>query len=59
MPRSSNTTTVGAATKGATSLKTVIPMWAVNKLGIKAGDKLDWDLDKVGDEWVLLVKVAE
>jgi len=34
-------------------------MWAVNKLGIKAGDKLDWDLDKVGDEWVLLVKVAE
>jgi hypothetical protein len=49
-----HTTLTNASTK-IESLRTTVPKSIVNFLKLKAGDKLDWDLQAHGDKMILIV----
>ena len=38
------------------SLRTVIPISILKKLELNEGDFIDWDLDKDGDCWIVVVR---
>ena len=44
------------AHSSAESLRTTIPAHVVRQLGLVGRDHLDWRIDKVGDEWVVVVR---
>lgn len=39
-----------------TSVRTTIPAHIADKLGLDAGDTLDWDLDKIDGVWVAVFR---
>lgn len=57
--RSVEITTVARAHTKYTGLKTAIPATFARELGLEAGDKLGWELDKDGDLKVLIIKKLE
>ena len=44
MPSTSNETTVVAVGGKGRSVRTVIPLWVVQQMKIKVGDKISWNL---------------
>jgi hypothetical protein len=48
--------TLGIAKTGTTSLRVTVPEGIVAFLDLKAGDKLDWRMEVVSDERVVVVK---
>jgi len=48
--------TLGTAKTGTTSLRATVPEGIVAFLELKAGDKLEWRMEIVGDERVATVK---
>jgi|TARA_R110000824_G_scaffold87524_1_gene215750 hypothetical protein len=44
MPATSNQTTVVAVGGSGRSVRTVIPLWVCEQMGISAGDKISWNL---------------
>tara|TARA_R110000824_G_scaffold400338_1_gene607639 strand:- start:7114 stop:7299 length:186 start_codon:yes stop_codon:yes gene_type:complete len=44
MPATSNQTTVVAVGGSGRSVRTVIPLWICEQMGIKVGDKISWNL---------------
>lgn len=49
-------TSVSSAKSASDSLRTTIPMFVTKRLDLAAKDRLDWEIDKVGDEWVAVVR---
>jgi len=48
--------TIGIAKTGTTSLRVTVPEGIVAFLDLKAGDKLDWKMEIIDDERVVIVK---
>lgn len=48
--------TLGIAKTGTTSLRATVPEGIVAFLELKAGDKLDWKMDIVNGERIVIVK---
>ncbi len=44
-------TVVVSATSNSISLRTTIPLFVVNQLGLKEGDSVEWSVDKENNEW--------
>ena len=53
-----NLTVATLAHSSSESLRTTIPAHVVRQLGLGSRDHLDWRIDKVGDEWVVVVRRA-
>ena len=51
-----NETVASLAVSRSSSLRTTIPAHIVQKLGLEHGGHLDWDIDKVGGEWVATIR---
>jgi hypothetical protein len=49
-------TTLGIATTGKDSLRTIVPMSIIKHFKLIAGDKLDWDFFVKDGEIVLIVR---
>ena len=45
-----------AAANTTNSMKITIPMAIVKKLELEEGDILEWDLDKKGEDWIVIVR---
>lgn len=56
MLKMSLTSTVGVARTGSTSLRATIPEGIVAFLDIKAGDQLEWRMEFVDNERIVIVK---
>jgi bifunctional DNA-binding transcriptional regulator/antitoxin component of YhaV-PrlF toxin-antitoxin module len=50
------TTKLTKAGRDGLSLRTTFPASIKNQLDLKEGDSLNWELDKIKDEWVIIVK---
>ena len=59
MPASTNTTTVVAVGGKGRSVRTVIPLWVVQQIGIEAGDKISWNLKVEEGELRVVIKKEE
>ena len=51
-----NLTVATLAHSSSESLRTTIPTHVTKQLGLVCRDRLDWRIDKVGDEWVVVVR---
>lgn len=51
--------TLGIAKTGTTSLRVTVPEGIVAFLELKAGDKLDWKMEIIDNERVVIVKKLE
>jgi hypothetical protein len=49
-------TTLALNAPNKASLRTTIPMFIVKQWGLKPGDKLDWSLESMKNEIVIIVK---
>jgi|LDZT01.1.fsa_nt_gi bifunctional DNA-binding transcriptional regulator/antitoxin component of YhaV-PrlF toxin-antitoxin module len=49
-------TKVNKASSTHEQLRSTIPSSIAEKLGINAGDEIDWDLDKVDGVWIATIK---
>lgn len=49
-------TKVNKASSTHDQLRSTIPSSIAEKLNIKAGDEIDWDLDKINGVWVATIK---
>ena len=52
-------TIVATATSKSPSLRTTIPIFIVKQIGLKEGDHLNWELDKVSGVWIMKVVKKE
>jgi len=59
MPATSNQTTVVAVGGKGRSVRTVIPLWVVQQIGIEAGDKISWNLKVEEGEIRVVIKKEE
>lgn len=39
----------------ANSLRTIVPIHIIKQMNLKQGDHIEWDLDKVGNQWIAKV----
>lgn len=51
-----NETKLTLAVSKSDSLRTTVPMNIAKKLGLKEGDHLTWDVDKISGDWIATVK---
>jgi bifunctional DNA-binding transcriptional regulator/antitoxin component of YhaV-PrlF toxin-antitoxin module len=51
-----NTTKLTKAGREGLSLRTTLPVAIKDQLELKDGDVLSWKVDKINDEWVIIVK---
>ena len=49
-------TILNPARIGSNSVKTTIPIAITTKLNLEKGDTITWDIDKVNDEWIAILK---
>ena len=49
-------TTIASARSESRSLRTTIPVFVVEQLGLAEGQKLDWKVDKVDGKWIAVFK---
>ena len=54
-----NETMLSRAVSKSDSLRTTVPIHIVKKLGLKKGEHIEWDLDKVNNEWIAIIKKKE
>ena len=40
----------------AKSLRTTVPMPILKQLDLTENDRLDWDMDKIDNEWVVTIR---
>ena len=50
-----NESVMSLAVSKSNSLRTTVPMHIVQQLGLKVGDRIVWNLDKVDDTWIVNV----
>ena len=43
----------------ANSLRTTVPMAIVRQMGLSGGDRLEWEMDKIGGEWIATIRKKE
>ena len=55
MAATSNETTIVAVGGNGRSLRIVIPLWIVQQMDLKAGEKIVWRLKPKGDEFVVVL----
>lgn len=55
MTYTSNETTIVAVGGNGRSLRIVIPLWIVQQMDLKAGEKIVWRLKPKGDEFVVVL----
>ena len=51
-----NETVLHLAVSRSNSLRTTIPLHIAKKLGLSQGDHLEWDIDKVNNSWIMIIK---
>ena len=57
MPRLAfNESTLSLAVSKSDSLRTTVPIYIVQKMGLGKGDVVVWDLDKKGNNWIGMIK---
>ena len=49
-------TTIASARSESRSLRTTIPVFVVEQLGLAEGQKLTWKVDKVDGKWIAIFK---
>lgn len=49
-------TRVSVARSETVSVRTTIPSYIARQMELKAGDTLNWKLDKIGGEWVAMIR---
>jgi len=59
MPSSTEATTIVPATTKGDSVKTTVPLWLVRQMGLKAGDKLHWQLVPREGEFEIKVRAIK
>ena len=60
MPRVGyNVSIMSLAVSKSNSLRTTMPLHIAQKMGLGAGDKITWDLDKVKNTWIATVQKKE
>ena len=47
------------AVSRSNSLRATVPANIVQKLELEQGDHLKWDMDKIGGEWIAVIKEKE
>ena len=52
-------TMMSLAVSRSDSLRTTVPLHIARKLGLRQKDRVVWDLDKVGDEWIATIRKAQ
>lgn len=55
MTYTSNETTIVAVGGKGRSLRIVIPLWVVQQMELKAGEKIVWKLKPEGEEFVVML----
>ena len=59
MPRlAGNETSVSPAVSRGSSLRTSIPIHVIRQPGLSRGDRVAWDMDRAGGEWVAALRKA-
>ena len=51
-----NETKLHLAVSRSNSLRTTIPIYIINKLGLEKGDSIVWDLDKNDGRWFAVIE---
>ena len=51
-----NKTILAQAISRSPSLRTTVPIGVTKKLGLKRGDVVVWDVDKVKGKWIAIVE---
>ena len=59
MPIMGETSSLTRNTAHKASLRTTVPMFIVKHLNVKPGDQLDWSIEAVRDNTVVVVKKAK
>ena len=54
-----NETKLTLAVSRSNSLRTTVPMNIVKKLGLSEGDHVTWDMDKINNEWIAIIRKKE
>lgn len=54
-----NQTVLSLAVSRSSSLRTTVPIHIIQKLDLEKGDKLEWDLDKINNKWIVIIRKAE
>ena len=49
-------TTKLSSANTAKSLRTIVPRHIVKQMNLKQGDHLDWDIDKVKNGWIAIIR---
>ena len=49
-------TIVSSAKPDSISLRTTIPVFVAEQMGLKKGDHIDWKVDKKGKKWIAIIK---
>lgn len=59
MTYTSNETTIVAVGGRGRSLRIVIPLWVVQQMDLKAGEKIKWSLKSADDEFQVVLTKGE
>ena len=51
-----NETVLSLAVSRSNSLRTTVPIHIIRKLNLEKGDTVEWDLDKVGKDWIATIR---
>ena len=51
-----NETKLTLAVSRSNSLRTTVPIHIVHKLDLESGDRIVWDIDKIGGEWIAIIR---
>ena len=51
-----NETKLTLAVSRSNSLRTTVPIHIVHKLDLENGDRIVWDIDKIGGEWIAIIR---
>ena len=54
----SDTTIMSLAVSRSKSLRTTMPIYVARQLGLEKGSRIKWSFDKIGDEWVAIIRKA-
>ena len=52
----SNRSKISAARPESISMRTTIPAFIAKQMRLNVGDTLDWDMDKVDNEWIVKIR---
>jgi bifunctional DNA-binding transcriptional regulator/antitoxin component of YhaV-PrlF toxin-antitoxin module len=52
-------TKINKASSAHDQIRTTIPTAIAERLELKSGDKIDWELDKIDGVWIAIIKKVE